>query len=142
LKPDRDEALLVLRPSYVAAKKFGRGRLLPSVNMLDGKAKQFDDGLYAALDQAYYEGLKDKLRSHTELVGRLYETTGKDSAAAPSLAAGLELAGVQVEVANGRAKAAYLRTFEADETTSKPIGFYTWNKTLGACFRFLRFFQK
>src|SRR5688572_22965302 len=46
-------SLLDLYPSYAAAVAAARRLekdnyvILPSVNMLDGKAKQFDDGLYA-----------------------------------------------------------------------------------------------
>jgi len=68
IKPDQEAELLRLYPSYAVLRgqKFHLP-LLPSINMLDGKAKQFDDGLYAALDQAYYLGLKGKLLSHVEL---------------------------------------------------------------------------
>jgi hypothetical protein len=143
LLPDRDAALLTLHPSYKAAAGDSPASrsVLPSVNLLDGKAKQFDDGLYAALDQAYYRGLEGKLLSHVRLVRRLFERVGKDSPAAPFLAAGLELAGERVEVADGAARDKWLQEFRDDETRSKPAGFYTWNEALSACFRFLRFFQ-
>jgi hypothetical protein len=146
IKPDHEGHLLTLHESYAAAVAAARarhsGEVLPSVNMLDGKAKQFDDGLYAALDQAYYQGLKDKLLGHVHLIERLHGKAGKDSPAAPFLAAGLHLAGVNVEVTNTREKAALLEQFQANEVASKPTGFYTWNETLSACFRFLRFFQR
>ena len=58
------------------------------------------------------------------------------------MAAGLELAGVHVAASDRLAKDRYLRSFSKDEIRSKPIGFYTWNDDLKACFRFLRFFQK
>ena len=53
-RPDQEAELLVLHPSYQAAMKAAEHResCLASVNLLDGKAKQFDDGLYAAIDQA------------------------------------------------------------------------------------------
>ncbi len=144
VKPDLEPQLLTLHASYAAAvgPNPAQRSILPSVNLLDGKAKQFDDGLYAALDQAYYQGLKHTLTSHVELVRRFYEKAGKDSVAAPYLAAGLQLAGVPVEVADLQMKDQLLREFQDDEISSKPIGFYTWNETLSACFRFLRFFQK
>ncbi len=145
IRPDGEDDLRALYPSYKAAAEVARKRfrrqLLPSVNVLDGKAKQFDDGLYAALDAAYYRGLDERLQSHVRLVKRLYDKVGKDSAAAPFLAAGLELAGIKVAAANGRRQAEWSRQFLADEVASKPIGFYTWNQTLSDCFRFLRFFQ-
>jgi hypothetical protein len=144
IKPDAEPYLLKLHPSYKAAfdSYADKRAILPSVNMIDGKAKQFDDGLYAALDQAYYKGLEGKLLSHVALVQRIYEQAGKDSRAAPFLAAGLELAGVKVAVSNESAKNVLLAEFNANEVQSKPIGFYTWNETLGTCFRFLRFFQR
>jgi hypothetical protein len=145
-KPQEDDDLQVLRPSYAAAVSAARAKhrdetILPSVNLLDSKAKQFDDGLYAALDQAYYHGLYDRLKSHVDLVRRIYAIVGKDSVAAPYLAAGLELAGVQVEPADTAAKEEWLADFRKDKIASKPIGFYTWDKDLEKCFRFLRFFQ-
>src|SRR5262249_9114606 len=102
LKPDVDKGLLTLHPSYAAAvgPNARRGNVLPSVSLIDGKAKQFDDGLYAALDLAYYQGVKEQLVGHVQLVRRIYDRAGKDSVAAPFLAAGLELAGVQVQAAD------------------------------------------
>jgi hypothetical protein len=145
VKPDVESELLTLFSSYAAAADSvpaGPGLILPSVNLLDGKAKQFDDGLYAALDQAYYRGLQGKLQSHVGLVRRLYDRVGPDSPAAPFLAAGLELAGVRVRAADSQARDRLLADFRASEVRSKPIGFYTWNRTLEDCFRFLRFFQR
>ena len=59
IKPDVEGDLLVLRPSYAEAMRpeaqAGRN-VLPSANLLDGAAKQFDDGLYAAVDLACYRG--------------------------------------------------------------------------------------
>jgi hypothetical protein len=143
VRPDVEPQLLTLHPSYAAAAAAVKGNpVLPSVNLVDGKAKQFDDGLYAALDRAYYRGLKGRLASHVELVRHFYDKAGKDSPAAAYLAAGLELAGVTVEPADRAAKEKYLRDFRENEVASKPIGFYTWDDTLATCFRFLRFFQK
>ncbi len=143
VRPDQEPELLTLYPSYAAAAAAVKGnQVLPSVNLVDGKAKQFDDGLYAALDRAYYRGLKGRLASHVDVVRRLYEKAGKDSPAAAYLAAGLELAGVSVEPADKAAKDRYLGAFRENEVASKPIGFYTWDETLSACFRFLRFFQQ
>jgi hypothetical protein len=141
--PDSEADLLILHPSYAAAVAARRGEdILPSVNMVDGKAKQFDDGLIAALDQAYYTGLDRTLTGHVTLVKRLSERVGPRGVAAPFLAAGLELAGERVAVASAGEKDGWLRAFAADEVRSKPIGVYTWNETLSACFRFLHFFQQ
>ena len=144
IKPDSEPELLQLHPSYAAAAKAkGYGpAILPSVNLLDGKAKQFDDGLYAAIDLAYYQGVKDKLQSHVQLVKLIADKAGKSSVAAPYLAAGLELAGVKLDVASTEEKDRLLARFQASEAESKPVGFYTWNEQLGALFRFMRFFQR
>ena len=139
IHPDYEGALLELHPSYAAAVK-NRHNVLPSVNLLDGKCKQFDDGLYAALDQAYYKGLKDRLRSHVDVIKQLYEKTDKASEAAAFLAAGLELADVRVEVKNAELKDRYVREFQ-QSAAAKPIGFYTWNDMLQQCWKFMKFFQ-
>jgi hypothetical protein len=146
-KPDEDTALLALRPSYAAALQSARQArswmaTLPSVNLLDGKAKQFDDGLYAAIDQAYFQGLSGKLQSHIALVQRLVAAVKPNSPAAPYLAAGLTLAGKDTPVANIAKRDEYVRQFNANAIRSKPIGFYTWNDTLRHCWAFLRFFQQ
>jgi hypothetical protein len=142
--PDSEAELSRLHPSYAQAigPDAAARSVLPSVNLLDGKAKQFDDGLYAAIEEAYYRGLEGRLTGHVELVRRLFERAGPDSAAAPFLAAGLQLAGVQVDVIDKTSKDQLLGEFTANELASKPIGFYTWNETLVECFRFLRFFQQ
>ena len=100
---------------------------LPSVNLLDGKAKQFDDGLYAAIDQAYFQGVADKLQSHQQLVQRLLDKVGPDSPAAPYLAAGLTLGGKETPAANKPARDSWIAKFNSNPALSKPIGFYTWN---------------
>ena len=57
---EKEAPLADLHPSYTQAATAARElvgdltpgtAVLPSVNLIDGKAKQFDDGLYAALDQ-------------------------------------------------------------------------------------------
>jgi hypothetical protein len=147
VKPDTEAALLALHPSYAAAidsaRSGGAGpEVLPSVNLIDGKAKQFDDGLYAALDQAYYTGLDGTLAGHVQLIRRLYDRVGPQSVAAPYLAAGLRLGGEDVPVASPDETGRRLRVFLRSEVRSKPIGFYTWSPKLSDCFRFLRFFQQ
>ena len=79
IQADEESNLLTLHPSYRAAldSPHPLRTILPSVNLLDGKAKQFDDGLYAALDQAYYRGLNEHLVSHVALVRRLYDQVDK-----------------------------------------------------------------
>lgn len=145
IQREAETELVTLHASYAAAvaaaPRWMHLDILPSVNLLDGKAKQFDDGLYAALDRAYYLGLDGALPSHVRLVRRFYEQAGPDNPAAPFLAAALELAGETVAANDTNSKAKVLEAFKQNEVRSKPIGFYTWNETLSECFRFLRFLQ-
>jgi hypothetical protein len=139
VKPDQDPELLVLYPSYAAAVNGTKEPVLPSVNMIDGKAKQFDDGLYAAIDRAYYLGHGEAMKGHLQTIRRIFDKVAKPSPAADYLAAGLSLSSQPVE-ASAKAKALASR-FLSKEVWSKPIGFYTWDKTLPECFRVLRFFS-
>ena len=119
---------------------------LASVNLIDGKAKQFDDGLYAAIDRAYYSGdpaLGAAVEGHRALLGRLRDKVPAGSAAADYLAAGLSLDSTHPAPADLSPTARKLaERFLADEVQSKPISFYTWDVTLGDCFRVLRFFSQ
>jgi hypothetical protein len=144
LKPDADAALLELRPSYADAivKAPAGSQVLPSINAIDGKAKQFDDGLFAALDLAYYNGLTARLASHVALVKRIHEHVAVDSPASAYLAAGLKIAGVDAKTGQPDQAASWLSRFESDAMYSKPLSFYTWSDELTRVFRFMRFFQR
>lgn len=144
--PDAEDYAVTLHPSFSSAGSvaaaYSQYKVLPSVNLVDAKAKQFGDGLYAALDLAYYRGLEETLRGHVDLVRQIAERAGPDSPATPYLAAALELAGVTIEVKDKSAQAQWRQRFDRNPAMSKPIGFYTWNDELKACFRFLRFLQQ
>ncbi len=146
MKPDYDAELLVLRPSYAAAleaaKKQGLS-LLPSANLLDGSAKQFDDGLYAALDLAAFRGELGGVPGAVDFAQALFAKLPADSAARPFLAVALELAGRKVDLAAEQRNAADARLaeFEGDQARSKPIGFYTWSEELKQVWRFYKFLQ-
>jgi hypothetical protein len=146
-RPDSDGELLVLRASYADSLKAAKEHrswipVLPSVNLLDGKAKQFDDGLYAAIDQAYFLGHTDKMPSHMGLVERLLAKAEAGSPAAAYLAAGLTLGGRETKLADNALRDKLIQDFEANPALAKPIGFYTWNDNLQKCWAFMRFFQK
>ncbi len=145
LYPDGDRELLTLRPSYAdaAARDLG-APILPSGNMLDGKAKQFDDGLYAAIELASFQG-GDAGPFGDGTIGflrRLKGAIAADSPATPFLAAGLVLAGEASGAEPAGARRRWIADFEADETRSKPIGFYTWTPDLEAIYRTRKFFQQ
>jgi hypothetical protein len=146
-RPDSDGELLVLRASYADSLKAAKEHrswmpVLPSVNLLDGKAKQFDDGLYAALDQAYFLGHSEKMPSHLDLIERLLVKVGNDSPAAAYFAAGLTLGGRETALADNAKRDALIQEFNANPALAKPIGFYTWNDSLKKCWALMRFFQR
>lgn len=140
VKPDQNPERLVLHPSYLAAIQHANGRVLPSVNMIDGKAKQFDDGLYAAIDQAYFLGRGESMKGHIETLRRIREKVGKATPADDYLLAGLSLASESVEL-TPRAKR-LANDFLSKQVLSKPIGFSTWSRPLSDCFRVLRYFAQ
>ncbi len=144
LKPDADSALLELRPSYfdAMAKAPSRERLLPSINVIDGKAKQFDDGLFAAIDRAYYHGLKPGLPGLVGLIERLYSHIPPGSHASAYVAAGLRIAGRDVKPGEPDRAMSWMNRFESTPRYARPFGFYTWNDELTQVFRFMRFFQQ
>ncbi len=142
---DSEDAWLdELHASYAACVRAngGRAEILPSMNAIDGKAKQFDDGLVAAIEQASFATPLGRLPSRVELVRRAVAAIGPDSRAAPFLAAGLSLAGDDVPVRDEEKKRALVAKFLADEASSKPISFYGWTETLSRSFRFMRFLQQ
>jgi hypothetical protein len=142
-QPDLQPGLLYLFPSYRAAMQYAESQQsLVSVNMIDNKAKQFDDGLYAAIDLAYFQGHADRLPSHTQLVKRLLEAVGDNSPATPFLAAGLTRGGQETPAQDRAARDKWIAMFQANPALAKPIGFYTWSEPLRRCWAFMRFFQQ
>jgi hypothetical protein len=144
LKPDADAPFLELRPSYAEAmaKAPHSIKVLPSINVIDGKAKQFNDGLFAAIDRAHYQGLKPKLQNLVVLIERIHRHVTPKSQAAAYLAAGLKIAGVDVTTGQSDQVAYWLGRFESNAMYSKPLSFYTWSPELKQVFRFMRFFQQ
>jgi hypothetical protein len=146
IKPDSEGAMLVLRPSYAdaikAAKRSGLA-LLPSANLLDGAARQFDDGLYAALDLACFRGDLTPIPAAPGWAAAVFQRLPANSTARPFLAAALELAGQPVQLSGyeQRDKKVWLDGFEKNKTASKPIGFYDWTPELKQVWRFYRFLQ-
>jgi hypothetical protein len=109
-----------------------------SASMLAQKAKQFDDGLYAAVELAARDGAGDFAGKS----GLIRETaahlgTLDPGAAASVFLAAAKLGGLGLEPPapheSGVEKA--LSDFEADALRSKPLGFYTWSDDLKAIFR-------
>lgn len=138
-----------LHANYGAAAYALRdSHVMPSINMIDGKAKQFDDGLYAAIDLRLMfggslTGIDDLHRLCVALKGRVPD----GSEARWFLEAALCLA-VDSEMDDAprpkrpEAVRQLLQDFEKSEIQSKPIGFYTWSDELKRCFKFARFLQQ
>jgi hypothetical protein len=116
------------------------GAVLPSINVIEAKMKQFNDGLYAALDLSYYQGISGVFESHVSLMRAIFEKLTNDTAKA-FVGGGLSLSDSAASGYDVALAAAFLADFKANEVRYKPIGFYTWNKALEKLFTFMRYFQ-
>jgi hypothetical protein len=115
-----------------------------SASVLALKAKQFDDGLYAAVELAAQQGLgrfQGKERLLSKLLRSILET---GSGPASLLAASATLGRWPAEVPHGVAEDAQeeVSAFLADGWRSKPLGFYTWSDDLWTIFQQDRLLQK
>jgi hypothetical protein len=119
--------------------------ILPSVNMVAGKAKQFDDGLMAALDawavSNREQGIRDLEVLLRQVLSRLHPTTD----AYAWVWAALEVGGLMsLEEQRRRPPRApeFMSAFLSNDALSRPVGFYNWSEDLQRIFRFLRFLQQ
>ncbi len=135
-----------LYPSYAEAiaqvASSSSRDLLPSVNMIDGKAKQFDDGLVTAIDRGVYLGIGEDWPSLVEWTESLLAEVGPSSPAAPFLAGALRTIGIEATVSDQRTADDWLDQFERNQALSKPVGAYTWSSELRGAFRLLRYLQQ
>ena len=108
------------------------------------KAKQFDDGLYAAVEMAADAGL-DRFPGRKGFLLNLLKGLSADSdrSADALLTAAAHLGGQQPVVSADVARDAQVlqQSFMADELRSKPLGFYTWNQALMQVFQRDRMLQ-
>jgi hypothetical protein len=115
-----------------------------SASILAQKAKQFDDGLYAAVDLAAQNGcggFPGKLPLLKSIAGS--QTAGDIDTASEVVLAAARLGGLEFDLA-GRADRAVLkriRGFLDNPLRSKPIGFYTWSEELQRIFQQDRMLQ-
>jgi hypothetical protein len=118
-----------------------------SAAMLLAKAKQFDDGLYAAAEMAAQAGagtFPGKASLLTALARSLAEDpAGPNSEAAALLLGSCELGDLPASQPPALAGAvrALVTAFLGDESRSKPLAFYTWTPGLSAIFRQDRLLQ-
>jgi hypothetical protein len=124
----------------------GRGEFLPAA-LLAQKAKQFDDGLYAAVDLAAQEGAGE-YAGKAFLIRELARQLAEGPAAAQDQPRQVVLAAAQLGGLDEGLPAAALKKaapvvqeFNGDPLRSKPIGFYTWTSDLRGIFRQDRMLQ-
>jgi hypothetical protein len=118
-----------------------------SASILAQKAKQFDDGLYAAVELAVQGGagrLGGKAAMLQAVARALADSGAGEPGTAPSIlfaACQLGQVPVRVPVAIEPKVRSYVRNFLDDPLRSRPIGFYTWSGALAHIFRQDRMLQ-
>lgn len=129
------------RSSFAA---LGARPALLSAAELAYKAKQFDDGLYAAVELAAERGAGD-FPGKRGLLQRLAASVGGiEPRRGPAVVvAAAQLGGHEVKAPRGLADAVERERSEflGDARRSKPIGFYTWSEQLMRIFRQDRMLQ-
>lgn len=128
---------------------------LPTIEVVNGALKPFNDGLYAAVELAAEHGDSSHVNKQQLLLDLLSElmarSSGGDSrergpalAAARHIATALTLGGQASAVAPSLAAEAEeaAATFEQDGVSAKPIGFYTWTPELASIFKRDRWLQR
>jgi hypothetical protein len=114
--------------------------------LLVQKAKQFDDGLYAAVDLAAQKGTSNysgKAVLLRELTQQLAARGTASESTLTLLLGAARLGGVVVDVPPSLLAKVNSRVaeFVSDELRSKPIAFYTWTKELSGIFQQDRMLQ-
>jgi len=111
------------------------------------KAKQFDDGLYAAVELAAYHG-RGRFPGKRVLLDGVYQRLHKQGACAKGNGPAVFFAAASLGHANYRAPRCVadaakrtLKEFLAAPLRSKPLGFYTWQRYLQQVFRQDRLLQ-
>ena len=121
-----------------------RGDNFASSAMLIQKGKQFDDGLYAAVELALQNGLgpvAGKKNWLPRLAGEVDAAQGGVPLAQFFAAAKLGGNTDKPPAAVAKTMDAELKKFLADDKQSKPIGFYPWSKELASIFQQDRMLQ-
>lgn len=118
-----------------------------SASILTQKAKQFDDGLYAAVELGAQNGA-GRFRGKAAMLEALARTLAAGQPLDPESPAMIVLAAcrlgtlpVKVTPALDAPLRAAVDSFLAAPARSKPIGFYTWSPALAAIFRQDRMLQ-
>src|SRR6516162_3297341 len=121
---------------------YGDNDQLVSAAALLMKAKQFDDGLYAAVELAAQAGA-GRFPGKASLLAALAAALPDAPDAAARVFGACHLGGVPARPPADlqEAVAAVVNDFLGDDLRSKPLGFYTWTPELEAIFRQDRLLQ-
>jgi hypothetical protein len=111
-----------------------------SAAMLVHKAKQMDDGLYAAVEIAAQEGVGTK-RGKKHLLARVLERWQGGGPARATIEAAALLGGARRTPPSALAQA-LADALLADPLRGSPLGFYTWTEDLSRIFRQDRMLQR
>ncbi|MCM2287571.1 MAG: hypothetical protein NDI67_00980 [Sulfuritalea sp.] len=137
-----------LHSSYAAAaqnlEKINPHEILPSINSLDGKAKQFDDGLMAAIVSATAAQRNWRAQPAGKVLDRLSTQLANGSDAQAWVFAALEIGGyldANREAPTPAKTAAFVSEFLAG-SAAKPLGFYAWTPDLKRVWRFYSFLRQ
>lgn len=157
--PDRGTAIAAI-DSEIGVQRSEYGvSLIPSIEVVNGAMKPFNDGVYAAIEIGVQEGLQNdntelfpsKRRFLNELLSALlglrdtaeqaFQGTIED--AAIDIGASLIVAGEQPELPAALLERAQnaVTDFANHPVYSRPIGFYTWNPLLEEIFMQDRYLQ-
>ncbi|WP_437663346.1 hypothetical protein [Sorangium sp. So ce1182] len=138
---DTEEGEPEIFPTLRAARLPSR---MVSAAMLAQKAKQFDDGLIAAVELAAQQGA-GRLRGKAYLIETWLASLAHGSPAIPAalLLSAARLGGVAKAAPPALAAdvARLTHEFLADELRSKPLGIYTWSEPLRRVFQQDRLLQ-
>ncbi|HUT11690.1 MAG TPA: hypothetical protein VMY42_14410 [Thermoguttaceae bacterium] len=145
---DKDDLYLAAREATIepTLDRLAPGRFV-SASVLAQKAKQFDDGLYAAVDLAAQRGAGDfpaKADLLKAVARALVESDPAELGSVPGVllgAAGLGKLDPEIPADFQPGVQETLDRFLEDELRSKPIGFYTWSDELSAIFQQDRLLQ-
>ncbi len=141
-----------LFPDYEAALQYCRNSdlpVIPSVQLIQGKCKQFDDGLSAALELAVQQGFEKDIIGKHDALSKLLDSMLKLLTELPEsrhppvesaiihVGTALSLGGsdLHLESELGAGIQAKKKRFLSQSVKSQPVGFWTWNNHLKSVFR-------
>ncbi|MEI8374521.1 MAG: hypothetical protein WCJ35_16980 [Planctomycetota bacterium] len=120
------------------------GHGFASAAILAQKAKQFDDGLYAAIDLAAERGagrFSGKAKLLQSLIQELTKQPGPPTQSVSVMLAATQLGLPNLPLPFQSSVQATLDNFHRNKLLSKPIGFYTWSDELRTIFQQDRMLQ-